>query len=125
VDFYLFGFPLIIAFLIGSLLLTVFKGVPLPALERLALVWLINYSLANVWFVWCWRYGQPWREGLLLVSTGLVLIFTLGLVVMAEKVRRASSFRWIVWLLYGCLVFINIPILMITILRGAAAIQGS
>lgn len=119
--FYLYGFPLLLAAALVSLFLTVYRDKALPNPHCLGLGCLANYSLANLFFVWTWESAVQWREGLLIISTTLVLILTISQVIYAIKIRRSGTQRWLSILLLGAFVFLNLPITLICLFRSPSS----
>ncbi len=119
--FYLYGFPLLLAATLVSLFLTVYRGKDLPNAHCLGLACLTNYSLVNVLFVWAWNSASQWREGILIISTALVLILTIAQVVYAFKIRGSGTQTWLSLPLFGSFVFLNLPITLICVIRSAVS----
>ncbi len=119
--FYLYGFPLLLAAALVSLFLTVYRDRNLPNAHWMGLACLVNYSLANLFFVWTWESAVQWREGLLIISTALVLVLTVSQVFYSIKIRRSGTQSWFSILLIGAFVLLNLPIILISLFRSPAS----
>jgi hypothetical protein len=117
--FYQYGFPLLLAAALVSLFLTVYRDKNLPDTHCTGIACLTNYSLANVFYVWAWDSATQWREGLLIISTLLVILLTIAQMVFAFKIRRSGSQTWLAALLFGGFLFLNLPITLISLVRSA------
>jgi hypothetical protein len=83
----------------------------------LAWGWFANYSLFNLYFVWCWDYAHAWRAGLLTISTALVIASSAGLLTVTWRDYRSGASRWKTRFFLAALTFVNLPILVLVIWR--------
>lgn len=116
--FYLYGFPVLFAAALVSLFFIVFRDRNLPQTHLVALACFANYSLANIFFVWVWEGAMQWREGLLIISSLVVVSLTVGQLVLALKVRASRVQAWLATLLFVAFLFLNLPITLISLFRA-------
>ena len=120
IAFYLFVCPLAAA-LLATLYrsLTAWRSGKIEG-EDACLLWFLNYSLANLYFVWCWNSIQTeqWRTGLLTISTGVVVLLTVGQTAASIRTlgRRGTIHGPAVFCL-ACAACLNVPVTVVTIWR--------
>jgi hypothetical protein len=115
--FYLFASPLLLAALGVLAAAAVGRIRPLPENDKVALAWFVNYSVANLYFLWCLDYASQWRTGLVIFSTTLVAVLSIGQFLMAISRWRSGNRGWMCYLLLGAFLFQNLPITVAAIYR--------
>ena len=116
-SFYLYCFPLCLSAAYLAVRVTVFGRRRDLETEDLAWGWCANYSLFNLYFVWCWNYADAWRTGLLAISTLLVVAATGGQIGIALLDLRLKGSRWLARFFLAAALFVNIPIMATVIWR--------
>jgi hypothetical protein len=121
--FYLYLSPLCVACLATLFAWAFLKGRGLSERDKLALAWFANYSLANLYFVWCWDEVHEWRIGLLIFSTALVLVALAGQGFFGLSAWRSGSRNWVAYLVLGSFWALGLPIFVITLVRKAQGLS--
>ena len=116
-SFYLNWLPLCLAGFYLVLRLSLSRDKTVCTNGDLAWGWFANYSLFNLYFVWCWDYAHAWRAGLLTISTTLVVVSSAGLLAITLRDYQSGGSRWHTRFFVAALAFVNLPILVLVIWR--------
>jgi len=123
--FYFYCVPCLVALAYWGVRILAKKTWPDLEISDLAWMWFLNYSLANLYFVWIWDYAHEWRSGLLSIATLLVVGCSVGQLGcgLADQARGPNT--WSGRLSLVALLFVNAPITVFVIWRKTQGLSLS